>query len=62
MAKAQDDETLERPWSKHSQGSSAFARRNPKTAEITGNKKRDIKATEVSAEVEEKKRRFREFL
>lgn len=28
-AKAQDDTTLDRPWSKHSMGSSAFSRRNP---------------------------------
>jgi multiple RNA-binding domain-containing protein 1 len=62
LAKAQDDETLDRPWSKHSLGSSAFSRNNPTKVEA-GKKKRDVKAEEHSkVEIEEKKRKFREFL
>jgi multiple RNA-binding domain-containing protein 1 len=61
LAKAQNDDTLARPWSKHSQGSSAFERRNP-TTEKEGKKKREQKTEAKSEEVEEKKRKFREFL
>lgn len=62
LAKAQDDETLDRPWSKHSLGSSAYSKKNSTKVE-PGKKKRDVKAEEHSkAEVEEKKRKFREFL
>lgn len=62
MAKAQGDETLDRPWSKHSIGSSAFKRKNPDFDDAK--RKRDQKGDDKhsSAEVEEKKRRFREFL
>jgi len=41
LAKAQNDDTLARPWSKHSQGSSAYERRNPTTEKEGGKKKRD---------------------
>ena len=62
FAKPQDDETLDRPWSKHSEGSSAFARRNPTKIDVSKGKKRDVKSDLVTKEVEDKKRRFREFL
>ena len=35
FAKAQDDDTLDRPWSRHSEGSSAFQRKNPTKPELT---------------------------
>ena len=58
LAKGQGDDSLPRPWSKHSMGSSAFERRNPEKSDK--DKKRDLKAAKV--EVEAKKSRFREFL
>ena len=57
---AQGDDQLARPWSRHSKGSSAYLRSHPADKP---QRKRDQKAEEhSSAEVEEKKRKFREFL
>ena len=55
FAKTQDDDTLPRPWSKYSQGSSAFDRMNPRQKKLAS------KRAEV-AQIEAKKNRFREFL
>ena len=57
MAKGQGDETIDRPWSKHSVGSSANQRKNPDGIP----KKREYKAAKT-AELEAKKAKFREFL
>lgn len=54
FAKRQGDESLPRAWSRHTLGSSAYALTHKKT-------KRELKAQSKS-DVEEKKRKFREFL
>lgn len=60
MAKGQGDDSLPRPWSKHSMGSSAFDRRHPEGDKSDKDKKREVKAKKL--EIEAKKSRFREFL
>jgi len=56
FAKKQDDSSLPRPWSRHSQGSSAF--------EMTHKKKREEKSTMKlsKADREAKKDKFKAFL
>jgi len=64
VAKEQSDPTLDRPWSKHSKGSSAFMR-NAKAKgkeDQAGDKRRSTEQAVSSIEVEKKKQRFREFL
>lgn len=61
FAKAQNDETLPRPWSKHSTGSSANTRDLKAKGKLDMKQKRGVGSAN-SAEVEAKKNRFREFL
>ena len=64
FAKSQDDPNLERPWSRHSLGSSAYNRnmiQKGKTPLKAGGAKSNQNGN-TKEEVEKKKARFREFL
>lgn len=61
-AKSQSDESLPRPWSKHSQGSSANARQLKAKGKLVAGQKKAVGAQVSPQEVEQKKTKFREFL
>jgi len=60
FAKAQNDPSLPRAWSRHTQGSSAYKLTHKPDEQAPSSKKREDKASQK--EIEDKKRRFREFL
>ena len=62
FARQQGDETLPRPWSKHSQGSSANTRMLKAKGKLAAKQGKAMGNQLTSAEVENKKTRFREFL
>ena len=59
FAKAQGDESLPRAWSKHTIGSSAYQLTHKKEEKKDWNKREEKMSNK---EVEEKKRKFRDFL
>lgn len=61
VAKAQNDPGLDRPWSKHSIGSSSFKRAQKANGKIEIKNGKAQQRADLE-EVERKKQRFREFL
>ena len=64
IAKQQNDTTLARPWSRHSEGSSAYERRMKQRGANPDSQMGRTKGEQFNSkeEVERKKSRFREFL